>query len=394
MLPRSAPRRSSTVRRASARERRRSSLTRGSRTSTRSSPRPTPRSATRGSAASSSRPTRRGSGSCDRSSCPPPTPWARSRSSGRASPAPAVSMRMVKASSSGSGRSTGCGPPSAPRRAAWRPARSRRRWPTPAPGTSSASRSPSSSSFRRNWPAWRPISPPRGCSCMARRARGSPGRPVVSLGARVADLRRDHRNPAPDHRRTAREGPPGVKIVAIGGGPAALYFAILMKKADPAHEITVLERNRLDDTFGFGVVFSDATQNNLAAADPQTYDEMASHFAHWDDIDVHYRGQVIRSSGHGFSGLSRRGLLAVLGRRCQELGVCLEVGTDVKDPAVYSGADLALGADGFNSTVRQRYAEHFQPSMDERPNRFVWLGTTRPFPAFTFYFKRDQHGLD
>jgi len=184
-----------------------------------------------------------------------------------------------------------------------------------------------------------------------------------------------------------------VKIVAIGGGPAALYFAILMKKADPAHEITVLERNRLDDTFGFGVVFSDATQNNLAAADPQTYDEMASHFAHWDDIDVHYRGQVIRSSGHGFSGLSRRGLLAVLGRRCQELGVCLEVGTDVKDPAVYSGADLVLGADGFNSTVRQRYAEHFQPSMDERPNRFVWLGTTRPFPAFTFYFKRDQHGL-
>ncbi|HXM39127.1 MAG TPA: bifunctional salicylyl-CoA 5-hydroxylase/oxidoreductase [Gemmatimonadales bacterium] len=184
-----------------------------------------------------------------------------------------------------------------------------------------------------------------------------------------------------------------MKIVAIGGGPAALYFAILMKKADPAHEITVLERNRLDDTFGFGVVFSDATQNNLAAADPQTYDEMASHFAHWDDIDVHYRGQVIRSSGHGFSGLSRRGLLAVLGRRCQELGVCLEVGTDVKDPAVYSGADLVLGADGFNSTVRQRYAEHFQPSMDERPNRFVWLGTTRPFPAFTFYFKRDQHGL-
>jgi anthraniloyl-CoA monooxygenase len=184
-----------------------------------------------------------------------------------------------------------------------------------------------------------------------------------------------------------------VKIVAIGGGPAALYFAILMKKADPAHEITVLERNRLDDTFGFGVVFSDATQNNLAAADPDTYHEMASHFAHWDDIDVHYRGQVIRSSGHGFSGLSRRALLGVLGRRCKELGVCVEVGTDVNDPAVYGSAALVLGADGFNSTVRQRYAEHFQPSMDERPNRFVWLGTTRPFPAFTFYFKRDKHGL-
>jgi anthraniloyl-CoA monooxygenase len=184
-----------------------------------------------------------------------------------------------------------------------------------------------------------------------------------------------------------------MKIVAVGGGPAALYFSILMKKADPSHEITVIERNRLDDTFGFGVVFSDATQNNLAAADPDTYDDMASHFAHWDAIDVHYQGQVITSRGHGFSGLSRRGLLALLGRRCQELGVCLEVGTAVRDPDRYQSADLVLGADGFNSTVRQHYADHFQPSMDERPNRFVWLGTTRPFPAFTFYFKRDKHGL-
>jgi anthraniloyl-CoA monooxygenase len=185
-----------------------------------------------------------------------------------------------------------------------------------------------------------------------------------------------------------------VKIVAIGGGPAALYFGILMKKADPSHQITILERNRLDDTFGFGVVFSDATQNNLAAADPETYAAMASHFAHWDNIDVHYRGQVITSSGHGFSGLSRRALLAVLGRRCQELGVCVEAGKEVDNPVVYRrGADLLLGADGFNSIVRQRYAALFQPTLDRRPNRFVWLGTTRPFPAFTFYFKRDKHGL-
>ena len=173
-----------------------------------------------------------------------------------------------------------------------------------------------------------------------------------------------------------------------------MYFAILMKKLDPAHEITILERNRLDDTFGFGVVFSDATQNNLAAADQETYDAMASRFAHWDDIDIHYRGQAIRSSGHGFSGISRRQLLEVLGRRCSALGVCVEVGEEVKDVEVYRRqADLVLGADGFTSTVRQRYAEHFQPTMDERPNRFVWLGTTRPFPAFTFYFKRDTHGL-
>jgi len=185
-----------------------------------------------------------------------------------------------------------------------------------------------------------------------------------------------------------------VKIVAIGGGPAALYFGILMKEADPAHEITILERNRLDDTFGFGVVFSDATQNNLAVADPETYDALAREFFHWDDISIHCRGHVIRSGGHGFSGLSRRKLLANLGQRCKKLGVCVEVGSDVKDPDVYrADADLVIGADGFNSTVRRRYAEHFHPSMDERPNRFVWLGTTRPFPAFTFYFKRDAHGL-
>ena len=127
-----------------------------------------------------------------------------------------------------------------------------------------------------------------------------------------------------------------MRIVAIGGGPAALYFGILMKKADPAHEITILERNRLDDTFGFGVVFSDATQNNLAAADPETYEAMASRFAHWDDIAVHYRGPVITSSGHGFSGLSRQGLLAVLGRRCKELGVRVEVGTDRKSTRLNS----------------------------------------------------------
>ena len=185
-----------------------------------------------------------------------------------------------------------------------------------------------------------------------------------------------------------------MRIVAIGGGPAALYFGILMKEADPAHEITILERNRLDDTFGFGVVFSDATQNNLAAADAETYNAIAREFFHWDDISIHQRpGFVIRSGGHGFSGVSRRTLLAKLGQRCKQLGVCIEVGTDVKDPEVYRDTDLLIGADGFNSTVRAKYAEHFQPSLDERPNRFVWLGTTRPFPAFTFYFKRDKHGL-
>jgi anthraniloyl-CoA monooxygenase len=184
-----------------------------------------------------------------------------------------------------------------------------------------------------------------------------------------------------------------VRIVSIGGGAAGLYLAILMKKADPDHEITVVERNRADDTFGFGVVFSDATLENFAEADRETYEEITAAFAHWDDIQIHYRGQVLTSSGHGFSGLSRQVLLDILQRRAAKLGVAFEFQTEVTDLATYAGADLILGADGVNSTIRTRYAEHFQPQIDWRPNRFVWLGTTFPFPAFTFIFKESEHGL-
>jgi anthraniloyl-CoA monooxygenase len=184
-----------------------------------------------------------------------------------------------------------------------------------------------------------------------------------------------------------------VRIVSIGGGAAGLYLAILMKKADPDHEITVVERNRADDTFGFGVVFSDATLENFAEADRETYEEITAAFAHWDDIQIHYRGQVLTSTGHGFSGLSRQVLLDILQRRAAKLGVAFEFQTEVTDLAAYAGADLILGADGVNSTIRTRYAEHFQPQIDWRPNRFVWLGTTFPFPAFTFIFKESEHGL-
>jgi anthraniloyl-CoA monooxygenase len=184
-----------------------------------------------------------------------------------------------------------------------------------------------------------------------------------------------------------------VRIVSIGGGAAGLYFAILMKKADPDHDITVVERNRADDTFGFGVVFSDATLENFAEADPETHEEITAAFAHWDDIEIHYRGQVVTSTGHGFSGMSRQVLLDILQRRAAKLGVTFEFQREVTDLAPYRAADLILGADGVNSTIRARYAEHFQPSIDWRPNRFVWLGTTYPFPAFTFIFKESEHGL-
>src|SRR5438093_5931534 len=166
-----------------------------------------------------------------------------------------------------------------------------------------------------------------------------------------------------------------------------------MKKADPAHEITVLERNRPDDTFGFGVVFSDATLDNFREADPETHAAITQAFAHWDDVDIHYQDQVLTSTGHGFSGMSRQALLDILQARAKDLGVVLQFSSEVTDPAAWAGADLVLAADGVNSALRLRYAAHFQPAIAWRRNRFVWLGTTFPFPAFTFMFKESEHGL-
>ena len=184
-----------------------------------------------------------------------------------------------------------------------------------------------------------------------------------------------------------------MRIVVVGGGPSGLYFAILMKRADAANEILVLERNKPDDTFGFGVVFSDATIAEVQGADTDTYSAITDHFVHWDDIDVHYAGQVLRTTGHGFSGMSRRKLLSVLQGQAIALGVDVRFETEVTSLADFATADLIVAADGVNSTVRGLLADRFEPTIDWRPNRFVWLGTTKPFPAFTFYFRESEHGL-
>ncbi len=184
-----------------------------------------------------------------------------------------------------------------------------------------------------------------------------------------------------------------MKAAVVGGGPAGLFFALLVRRWDPRHEVTVYERNRLDDTFGFGVVFSDATEAALAHADPETTAGMAAHSHRWDDIEIHYKGEVLTSGGHGFSGLSRRTLLDLLADRCRKVGVRICFQREVTDLDQLRRADLVLISDGMNSRFREQYREHFRPIVDVRPNRFVWLGTTKPFPAFTFYFKRDAHGL-
>jgi anthraniloyl-CoA monooxygenase len=186
-----------------------------------------------------------------------------------------------------------------------------------------------------------------------------------------------------------------MKILCIGGGPAGLYFALLMKKQDPSHQITVVERNRPYDTFGWGVVFSDQTLGNLAEADAQTAQAIEAAFNHWDDIDVFFKGEKVTSGGHGFCGIGRKHLLNILQHRCEELGVELVFETDVTDDQVLAaryGADLVIASDGLNSRTRARYADSYQPQIEPRRCRFVWLGTRKKFDAFTFAFKQTKDG--
>jgi anthraniloyl-CoA monooxygenase len=184
-----------------------------------------------------------------------------------------------------------------------------------------------------------------------------------------------------------------MKIACVGAGPTGLYFAILMKLRDPAHEVTVFERNRPDATFGWGVVFSDATLEGMVSADPVTGQQIGDDLNHWDDIAVHFRGEVQRSGGHGFCGIGRLHLLQILQRRAAALGVELRYQTEVEpDLGRLDCYDLVIAADGVNSRFRDKYAAHFGVDADVRANKFVWLGTHKVFDAFTFVFEQTEHG--
>ncbi len=184
-----------------------------------------------------------------------------------------------------------------------------------------------------------------------------------------------------------------MKVTVIGGGPGGLYFALLAKKAWPRWDITVYERNRPDDTFGFGVVFSDQTLDTFKAYDLVTYERIRRRFAYWGDVDVVYKGQVMRSGGNGFCGCSRVALLNILQDRGRELGVQMRFQREVDGLEEFADSDLIVVADGINSKIREKHREHFQPSLDLRPNKFTWLGSTKPLDAFKYFFRETPEGI-
>src|SRR6185436_8752933 len=185
-----------------------------------------------------------------------------------------------------------------------------------------------------------------------------------------------------------------MKINIIGGGPAGLYFAILMKKLDPTHRITIWERNGPDDTFGWGVVFSGKTLSNLRDADAESHAEITRDFEAWDNVDVVHRDAKVSIHGNSFSGISRLRLLKILQGRCEELGIVLNFRSEAKDlSSLATDCDLMVGADGVNSTVREKYADCFEPSLSVRPNKYIWYGTEKLFHGLTLTFRENEAGV-
>lgn len=185
-----------------------------------------------------------------------------------------------------------------------------------------------------------------------------------------------------------------MRITIIGGGPAGLYFAILMKKANPAHQISIYERNGPDDTFGWGVVFSGKTLANLRAADQESHAEITQQFEAWDNVDVVHRSDKISIHGNSFSGIARLQLLNIIQRRAADLGVEVSYRTEIQDlEPLRNDCDLFVGADGVNSTVRLRYADKFKPDLDARAHRYIWYGTNQLFHGLTLTFREYEAGV-
>ncbi|WP_435102006.1 bifunctional salicylyl-CoA 5-hydroxylase/oxidoreductase [Arhodomonas sp. AD133] len=184
-----------------------------------------------------------------------------------------------------------------------------------------------------------------------------------------------------------------MKITIIGGGPGGLYFALLTKKQWPDWAVTVYERNAPDSTFGFGVVFSDETLGFLDDYDNPSYEAIRRSFAYWDDVDVHYQGHVLKAAGNGFCGCSRLTLLQILQQRCRELGVTMHFHTEVEGVEAFADSDLIVAADGLNSRIRENHRDWFQPQVDERRNYFCWLGSSREFDAFKYFFQETEYGV-
>lgn len=185
-----------------------------------------------------------------------------------------------------------------------------------------------------------------------------------------------------------------MKINIIGGGPAGMYFAILMKKTDPAHEITIYERNGPDDTFGWGVVFSGKTLATLREADAASHADITDDFEAWDNVDVVHRNNKISIHGNSFSGIARLHLLKILQRRCEALGIRVHFRKEVSDiDALRTTCDLLIGADGLNSIVRQTFAAQFEPDLSMRPNKYIWYGTNQLFHGLTLTFRENEHGV-